>query len=286
MKLKNHKPSKKTQSLDNNLVDKKTIPRHIKKLNNLTAYSIGKKAPKKVEFNKETVFESTGNVFINGYIGNIAIDERDNVFIVGEKPGIVNIYVFGPDGSYKAKFVKEGRGPGEFESIGSLKIKNNKIYIFGPRLQKVGIFSLKDHSLINDYKIGRDIFEHDSASVYKVTDIKTVYSDGTMLARFENNNMQDPNNNRQIFYYKLSPKAIIQEGIILEQKNTFRYKPETRLTSNGYYRLPRTMPFSVSSLLVASNGKIYAAQTNEFLIMVYDKSGTYQRAFYYPYKKK
>lgn len=274
-----------SDTLSSQNISKEDLPEHIQKLDSLTVYSAEDQPPDTVEFEQEAVFESNENVFFDGYTGEVAVDDSGRVYISVTKPGTVGVYVLNPDGSYLTRFLREGRGPGEFESIGSMILANNKIYIFGPRLQKVGIFSQDDYSLVDDFKIGRDVFENDSLSMYRADELVSVYNDGTMLMSFANHNLQYPNRERKIFYHKLSKDAEILPGKILQQNTIYRFKPKTRRNANGFIRLPLPMPFSRSALTAIYNSKIYSVWTEDFLIETYDTTGQYQRAFYYPVQK-
>ena len=78
--------------------------------------------PFDIELKREVIFGSNKDVFIDGYIGEIAVDDEDRVYITATKPGKIGIYVFDPDGSFITKFGQEGRGTGEFEAIGSISM--------------------------------------------------------------------------------------------------------------------------------------------------------------------
>lgn len=278
----NQPPSEKAAA---QAISKADLPEHIRDLDSLTVYPADARPPDTVEFERETVFESNENVFFDGYTGEVAVDDSGKVYIAVTKPGTVGVYIFNPDGSFQTKFLREGRGPGEFESIGSMILNNNRIYIFGPRLQKIGIFSKDDYSLIDDYKIGRDVFENDSLSMYRGDELVSVFRDGSMLMSFANHNLQYPNRERKIFYHKLSKEADIIPGKILQQNTIYRFKPKTRRNANGFIRLPLPMPFSRRALTGIYNDKLYSVWTEDFLIKTYDTTGHYQRAFYYPVQK-
>jgi hypothetical protein len=261
------------------------LPEYIRNLDSLVVYPTDNPAPNTVELVRETVFESNEDVFFDGYSREVVIDHNNNVFVAVTKPGTVAIYVFNSDGSFITKFLREGRGPGEFESIGSLIIHKKKLYVFGPRLKKIGLFSIKDYSLIDDYKIKRSFLKEDTSGVYRVTDLIKVYDDGTMLTEVKDFNIYDPIKKRMVLYYKLSAKAVVQPGIMLEQEAANLYKPATPRTSEGYIRTYRSMPYTPSPLLAVHKNYIYAAQSGSFFIKTYDKNGAYQRSFYYPYVK-
>lgn len=260
------------------------LPEHVQELGSLTAFSIENKNSDTVEFVQEDFYGNSEDIFLEGYINEVAVDDNGQVYIAVSKPGTVGIYLFNPDGSFRTKFLREGRGPGEFEGISSLLIENNRIYIYGSRLQKVGIFSLQDYSLINDYIIDRSLV-NDFPKSYRVTGIVKVYDDETMLVQVKDFNLSEPKVVRYIRYYKLSSDAVLQPNYILKQEATRLYKPATDYTSEGYVRSYMSMPFTPSPLLNVYKNSIYTAQSDQLLIKEHDRSGAYQQAFHYNYKK-
>ncbi|REL33358.1 6-bladed beta-propeller [Rhodohalobacter sp. SW132] len=127
------------------------LPEHLKDIENLTLIAAAEGAlPDTVELIRETVFESNDEVFMRGYISEMAVDENDRVFIAATIPGTVGVYVFDGDGEFIDKFIREGRGPGEYEAISSMQIVQDTLYIFDGRLQKMGQFSTQEFSHIRD----------------------------------------------------------------------------------------------------------------------------------------
>lgn len=265
-------------------INPEELPEHVQELGSLAVFSIDNQDSDTVEFVQEAFYGNNEDIFLEGYIKNVAVDDNGRVYIAITKPGTVGIYVFNPDGSFRTKFLREGRGPGEFEGISSLLIKNNRIYIYGSRLQKVGIFSLQGYSLINDYIIDRSL-ANDFPRSYLVTDIIKVYDDETMLIQVKDFNLRDPKVVRYIRYYKFSPDAVLSPNYILKQEATRLYKPATDYTSEGYVRSYMSMPFTPSPLLDVYENSIYTAQSDQLLIKEHNRSGAYQQAFYYTFEK-
>lgn len=236
--------------------------------------------PFNIELKRKVVFESSEEVFIDGYIRKIAVDDNDRVYITVNEPGKIGIYVFEPDGRFVTKFGQEGRGPGEFESIGSISIFRDELYVFGPRLQKFGVFSLGDYHLIRDQIIRRDsIPKHDElARILKVNEL-LVTDSGEIIVKMSSRSMLKENEITKIFYHKLSDNGNILPDRILELKRFQAHFSERRI-------LPFVMPFARNSLVsMTSNGTFYTAWSEDFLINIYNPKGQYVHSFHFPYKK-
>lgn len=258
------------------------IPERIKELENVTVFSPDTQSADTVELVRERVFESNEEVFINGYIGEMAVDERDRLYITATKPGVVNIYVFDRERNYLTNIGREGRGPGEVESIGSISIENDWVYVFDTRLQKFVIYSLNDYSHLKDAVVKRGQLKNkaDKVSQLKgnelvVTGTGKLYLRFSMLPRYEENDVQ------KIFYHPISEDGAVSADRILELKRYPMYFP-----NKGSRLFPFPMPFSRSSVVsISENGHFFTAWTEDLLIKEYDEEGNYLQGFYYPIKK-
>lgn len=269
----------------NNASKALSIPDSFKNIPNLKVYPLQSHKADTVTFKEVQVFESNEEVFMAGYTGSVAIDNENRVYIVSEIPGTVHVYVFNTDGNFLTRFIREGRGPGEFEAIGSMIVKNSKLYVSGPRLQKLSVFSLDDYSVIDEYLIKRNILKADSIGAYRAADLISVDNHGTMLIKFRVNKPFKPNKDRTINYYHLTDEGKLKAGRILKQKGLHWLTPDSRFSSEGFIRMPRTTPFTRSSIIAVSDHYIFSIRTDAFLIKVYDKTGNYLRTIYYPYSK-
>lgn len=230
--------------------------------------------PFSIILNRETVFESNDKVFIDGYIGQLAVDNEDRVFISATKPGMVGIYVFEPNGSFITKFTNEGRGPGEFESIGSISIRRNEIYVFGPRLQKFGVFSTQNFKFLWDQIIRKDSIPQND-ELTRLLRINKLYltEKGEIIARLSNLSLSEENQVNKVIFHKISEEGYVLPERILELKKYRFY-----FGRNTSY--PVLFPFQRNSLIsVNSDGSFHTAWSQDFLIRNYDREGRYQKSY-------
>lgn len=280
-----HNKAKYQDTLDfeNNEL-KKNVPQKIKKLENLDIYATNFGSTDTVEFDKKQIFESSKDVFIEGYTGAVAVDNQNRVYIEGSVPGTVSVYVFKQNGEYITTIGRYGKGPGEFLVIGEIQIRKNELYIYDNHQQKLSVFSLNNFSLAREMIINKDKVENDIklASLIPRGNF-VVNKDGTFLMDFTSKIIT--NDGGGILYYQLSKDGYVLPGMIIDLKKYYIYNTEMKVGSNGNPTLPFTTSFTRSSLIAFSDqGLIYIAWTDHFLIKVYDKEGNYIRAFYYPYE--
>lgn len=261
------------------------IPTDISQIENLIVYSTVDEQYENIELLKESIFESNEEIFIDGYISTVAVDKKNRIFIGANNPGTSAIYIFDSDGSFLKKLSKKGRGPGEFESIDKIEIVQNKLYVFGPRLQKIGIFSLEDFSHQKDILINKENIKAKSEfqALMRATDFY-VNSDESIVVQFVVHSLTHPNKFTKTEYYKVDNKGYVIPKLILEQ-DRFKFNIIEKSDKIGY-DLPFTTPFARNSIVASNkNGKIYTVWTEEFLIKRYDWHGNYEKAFYYPIKR-
>lgn len=223
---------------------------------------------------KDVVFESNEEVFIEGYINGFDLDSKERVYIAASMAGTLGIYVFDPEGNYITRFVEEGRGPGEYESISSIDIWKNKLIIFDTRLQKIGVFSLVDFSHVKDISIDYSLLQKNKQiPVNSKANKVSVMENGDFLIRYRSLPSKGLNQEPKEIYFQLSDNGEILPGSVLELKSFSYYYPD------GQFNLPFTMPFSRSSIIaISEDGHFYTSWTGEAQIKIFDSKGNYESA--------
>lgn len=229
-----------------------------------------------VKFVEETVFESGDDVFMEGHIRSLAVDDKGKIFIASARPGFVGIYVFSPDGSYITKLSRHGKGPAEYESISSISIVGENLYVFDPRLQKIGIFSIEGFKHVRDI-----LFDY---SQLKASDLAfsggmntngmIVKGDGTFIMRLQSRPRNDPSyNHKEVFMSADDNGKLIPSSYLQVDSHTY-YFPDEQLS------LPFTGAFSRSSLVVTdNNGRFYTNWTEDFIISVHNSEGDLEKTY-------
>ncbi|MDR8393832.1 6-bladed beta-propeller [Aliifodinibius sp. S!AR15-10] len=263
---------------------KQNLPDHIRQLDSLTVYrQNSRQQPDTVELIREQVFESGQDVFIDGLIWKFAVDDSGRVFASTSNAGSAAIYIFDSDCEYITTMATYGHGPGEYESIGTISIQNNKLYMFDAQMQKIGIYSLKDYEHVKDETLNRDqLTASDSlAKRLRGSSLWATHNEQLVMG-FQSYSLTPEHDLRKIVYHQVDNDGAILPGTLFELKRFRFYFP-----GNSYPKdLPMAMPFTRSSLLsVSDDGCFFTAWTEDFLIKEYNADGDYQRAIYYPVKK-
>lgn len=257
------------------------LPDYIRGLNmeNLKVLSLYAQVQDTIILEEVAIFESNENVFIEGMLSGFEVDDWDRVYNASTQPGSIGVYVFNPDGRFLTRFAQHGRGPGEYESISSIELQNDQLYLLDQRLQKFGIFFVHDYSHIKDVIITRDKLSK-SDSLARILNIHqlSVTKDKEYILRLRMIPRNREFASQKELYYKMSGDGTVEPGKLLELRGfTYYYPPK------GELAVPFLMPFNRSKLVSITNeGYFYTAWTEKFLIKKYDPAGNYISALYYP----
>lgn len=251
----------------------------LRDIENLVVFSPDDQIPDTVVLEQVISFESNNNVFMEGDLRSFTVDDLDRVYIAATQPGRVGIYVFNSDGEYITRFSGYGRGPGEYESINSIDINENNLYLLDIRLQKFGVFSLEDYSHIKDEVINRDHLE-EADSLARILNLNQlmVTNDEEYILKLRMIPRSREFASQRELYYKLRSDGVIMPGKLLETKGLNYYYPP-----KGALAVPFLMPFNRSKLVsIDKDGRLYTAWSDSFLIKIYNQNGVHERTIYYP----
>ena len=264
------------------------VPERIRKLKNLTVYSPDVKPAYKITLDKDAVYGDTTGVVLSPRITGVAVDNRKRTYIADL--AAKRIDVFNPDGSFLQSLGRNGRGPGEFQLVYKIKIKDNYLYALGYSLQKISVFNLLTMQLVRDDEISLDKISGNKPAwvsrtlkhkwLYRATNFY-VFPNGNYLIFFSDDAVAFGNNLRgrtyeasifspdsekylehNVFSFPWTGGVLVHKGIIMF------HVPYKRMSQFGY-----------------ANGQLVYGWTGDFLFKFYNEKGTYQRAFYYPNPK-
>lgn len=248
---------------------KNEVPEHVAKLNNVTIY----RADQKVDtlyLEQEKIFGKQKDIII-GRVGDIAINAEGGLLIADQEKH--TIFLFQADGSYITQIGREGKGPGEFDAIGGLKVKSDKLAVYDVLHQRISFFSLDSLSLISEINVPAIDGMMGLGQFYFINDSK-------LLIGY--NDIGKPGDTRYVHFYIFNQQGEKLSDEILKQ----RIKSTFLIHDNGH-TMAGTKPLSRTTLTVISNsGQIYSAWSDNFLIKVYDAQGNYLKSFYYPFQNR
>lgn len=255
--------------------------RQLSETENQVLISLSKSSLDTVKLYKEAVFESNNDIFIEGYIRNIAVDDNERFFVASTRPGNIGIYVFNPDGSFLTKFLREGRGPGEYESLSSLHIVGDKLYVFDTRLQKIGIFSINGFKHIKDLLVDQSMLKESDEVAYEgmIANTLIVRNDSSFIVRLKSRPRNAPSFQPKEIYLQADTTGMLLPSPNLVVDSHTYYFPE------GQFELPFPAPFNRSSLVaVDGDGKFYSNWTDKLKINIHNSEAKLLRSIFSPYE--
>jgi len=249
------------------------LPDYIQSLENVTVHEIDSTPASSISMAKTIVFGNSDDVQF-GRISHIEIDESGNIYASEGSQGNEAIYVFDSEGNYVNKIGRPGDGPGEFRSIFDIKIYNNQLFTLDTALLRVQIFNTDDHLLLHEAGLKPAQWEpsEDQSSTFPLNFF--VLNDSTLLTAF--NHMTSDSYTKS--YYHLDLNGNVISNRVLSQ-DYIRQLPDP---GSGHIFFD---PFGGRGLIgLSAKNNIYTVWSDELLFKVYDKNGSYLRAFYHPFR--
>lgn len=255
-------------------VSEENVPQHIQELENVTVHTIPAN-PDTVRLTADQRFTGNDSLLLNS-IRDIAVDTSGMVYIGDSDRNAIHAFL--PNGTYSTTIGGEGNGPGEFRRIWKIKAAADRLYGYDSPNMRLNIYALETKKPVDqidfdpaNFRDAGDLEGFSSlSSFYPINDNRIIAGLGKLT----------PDNQRPVYYYIIDENGYAVSEQLLEQHE----KPAYAMDVDGM-KYSLMLPFARESLLdVSPNQTLFTANTDEFLIKTYDTTGTYQRAFYYPYQ--
>lgn len=259
---------------------REVVPAHLKDVKNLKLLT-DLEPSEGITFTK---FQSYGEIYPKllppqfGFGREVAVD--GNGFVYRADKAERTILVFDQDGKLVKKIGRDGRGPGEFQSIVALGVFEDQLVAFDSNLGRISTFSTTSHELQNVLTIDSKKWgDKVKAGFKRPQTVKVIGSEkyliSTLKEKEEGSYVQS--------YYQMNSEGQIVSNEIAETKNleshTFTPKQGPPV---GSIKLPFT---SRGKIAVSGSGQIHHINTGEFLVNRYDSQGELLQAIYYPFEK-
>jgi len=261
------------------------LPEYLKELDNLAFFQTNQDVPLEILFNNEKIIEDQKKMI--GRPGRILIDDSGRIVIEESTYDKAALLAFSEDGYFIHEISRRGQGPGEFISIFSIQYRFNRLFVHDAGMQRLHVFSTESDSfpLVNTILYQFDSWNHDeilknrkSPNTVFIRSDKNIFSGFIDPIDYEQDNSQLKDLKKRYYLLDQYGKAAEPFKLIFESR------------AAGYLNLNPTIyqfPFLRKSLMaISKNDEIYDSWSEDFLIKVYSPDGNYQRAIYYPVKKR
>jgi hypothetical protein len=254
------------------------IPEHILEINNLVIFSPEEFAkPDTVRLIRDQVFGDTDEVYI-GRVREFISDESGRVYVIDSAMGARAVHAYESDGSYIAKIGRMGRGPGEYLNPCCMKIRSNRLYVFDHGLARLTIFSTHSWDVLETISMDRNQMGNGEKVLEKRFTNYYFLDDEMLLLAFIRPQQNFEDEPGSIHYYTSDP-AFQQLGEeVLEQDQILEVWGEW-----NEHRLMKYYPFYSKPLItVTPSGRIFVADSGEFLVRELNREGYTIGGFYVP----
>jgi hypothetical protein len=218
----------------------------------------------KIELKKEIIFRDNNDILI-GRLGAIQIDKSDRIYMADTRRNVIE--VFESDATHVGPISQRGDGPGEFRSVGHMRLFDDKLYVLDTNRQFINIFSTEslgfERTINLDPAIWRNV---ESINGARVTDFYIQNSNKILLEFSKLNSAED----RQLIYHLLYDGNQLENEPLIELKDA----PIFADRSTGV-AISMLLDFERRSLMAqGQNLNIYTAWTDEFKIDRYFPDGS------------
>lgn len=272
--------------------DASTLPEHIEKLDNLTVHSPDTEPTREISLEEEVIYKDTEEVTRGRILGNVVVDSRGRVYIPDFQAKVVHVY--NADGSYLNSIGRQGRGPGEFQMIWTLRVANDRMHVLDYIHQKISVFDLETQRHLWDLplSLNQDAVQappwleetRRNNLFYKPINFY-VRPDGQYLIFFGDEDVRSADNVRgrtyEVSVYDPAEKKYLEHDLFSFDwtGQMLVHKERDRIS------ILNDVPYKRSSRFSYSGSELIHGWTDEILLKKYDEDGGYQRTFYYPHSK-
>lgn len=225
-----------------------------------------------VQFEPLHVFGDTDEFFFS-FMNEIAVDDHGNVFIADNTEGVIR--VFNSDGDYIQTLGSKGEGPGEFNSISHILIRNNKLYGMDSMQRRITVFNLDNFSLANSLNPGEG-----DTGMASMPGMFLPLEDGNFLQIFNSFRQNDDDNSS--YEHTLVGAILNDEGAMMRDSVFTPESGSMLLIQSDEMIMIRSMPYQrQAAIAFGPDNTINYGYTNRAFIQVFDYEGNYLRAIYY-----
>lgn len=245
------------------------LPEFFESHSNVDVFSVASDPVVTFSFTKEKVFGDSDDFYLSNS-DNVGVDDQGNVFIENQR----SIHVYGSDGSYAGSIGREGRGPGEFQTIHNFKLRGGKIYVYDANQSRVSVFNT------NSFDLKREINIPMIDGMRGMGEFAVLDDDDLIVGMRETKRESNSAITERFMHYFLIDDSGHSDEEALKISDISDYYEITNQRGTSYPPIPfdRTTLFSVSD-----NGNIYFLWTDQIAIKVLGSQGNFLKGIFYPY---
>lgn len=226
---------------------------------------------------RDQVFGDTDDVYI-GRIREFITDESNRLYVIDSAHGARAIHVYAPDGSYITNVGRMGEGPGEYLNPCCLKVRSNRLFVYDHGLARLTVYTLDTFEVVKTVTMDPGQLAGSSQLDEKVFTNYYYLDDETLLLAYIKPQKYFETKSGSIHYFTADKsfqqlkKEILVQDQILEVWGKWRE-----------HRVMKYFPFYSKPLItVTPAGRIFYADSKDFLIRELNKEGDKIGGFYIP----
>jgi len=256
------------------------IPAEIASLENLSVFSSETEPAGEIQLHREASFGDTGEVFLSSWLMT-HVDHLGRVFIADNSETVLHLY--NPDGTYSRQIGREGDGPGEYRSIGTIQTDENYLHLYDRNVNRITRYDIDTFEVVDDVNLEYDQ-DADGGFFRSVRGIDLLDEEHYLVhfgTGFRAGNPDIDQSER-----KMTGERMHWESGEFDGHQIYSFRDSEALVefrSDGSMSV-MSVPYKRSSVVRKNSDGIIHGWTEHFLFQFYDQYGNYSHAVYYDHQ--
>ncbi|MDZ7774049.1 MAG: 6-bladed beta-propeller [Balneolaceae bacterium] len=255
------------------------IPAHLQEKENLTALDPSQPPPYEISFTPREIY---GEIYLNPimsasghHYNTVSVDRKGRVYIMDRLEE--NIHVYNPDGALLTKIGGEGRGPGEFIDMSTIRMDGDRLMTYGYSLKRIQWFNLDSYD-VHVVNLNLTELTNDQGKIVlgTINSVLPLRNGSILIGGLSPADVRKLSESERTYlrYYSLDENGNLTSDELFQSV----------LEKLSHMALNENSPSDEGIVTVSPDGIIYRANTSQFLIHAMDVKDSTQRSFYYPYE--
>lgn len=254
------------------------IPEEIAAIDNVAIFSANSEPLYQINLNPAGIFGDTDEVLLGSWLTSVT-DLQGRVFVADLMNDVIHAYL--QNGDYIGTVGRTGEGPGEYRQISQIRTCDTWLHLFDSSLSRITRYNLETFE--TDGMISIDVDQDQTGGHFRMPRSFFIADDANYLIQFT------------MAFSQANPEADDEarriEGRLLNSVTgeymsgtIFSFRaPDMLVNRQGGGLTVLGVPYKRNSVISYQGNQMIHGRAEHFLFTIYDESGQYKRAVYYPF---
>jgi hypothetical protein len=254
------------------------LPEEVAALENVAVFSADSEPAYELSLTKVATYGDTDDLFLGGWLSSVT-DHEGRVFVADMQE--TKLHLYNPDGSYNQQVSREGEGPGEYRSVGTMRIDDRYFHLMDRNLNRITRYDLENFEVAGETTISIER-EGEGGNFQYPQDFYLTGSETYIIVAGSSFSAGASDDSKR----SIEGVTLEWSGDSLSTENIFSFgASEALVHREGNSIMVMSVPYKRSAGTDIWNNQLIHSWNEHFLFSVYDQTGEYQRSIYYPFQK-